>query len=718
MALPWEGLSPLTHHLRGLDQIDFTRKKKTPAYSKRDPAFATEVFRSVVNSAPREDCRSRVKQVFRVNPAETSNSVGGKGISQGAIVTNLKSQIQNPMSYCLNPNCSKPENPDAAKLCKNCRSKLLLRDRYRALKAIGQGGFGRTLLAVDEDKPSKPRCVIKQFLPPETPLIPSASNRNSKKAAELFEQEAMRLDELGKHPQIPELLAYSIQDNRQYVVQEFIDGQNLAQIVETEGIFTESQIQDLLNSLLPVLHFIHSHNVIHRDIKPANIIRRADQQLVLVDFGAAKIATGTALLKTGTSIGSPEYIAPEQARGKAFFTSDLYSLGVTCLYLLTQVSPFDLFDPGEDTWIWRQYLGNNPVSEELGQILDKMIENATNRRYQTAGAVLKILNPKATLNLTIPQTITKPNKPISQNNQRQKQTNNWQCIHTLTGHKNLISCVDFSPNGEVIASASDDKTIKLWRVETAAEITTLSGHTNSIHTVVFSPNGEILASSSHDKNIKFWRMKDGLDICTLTGHTNSVYGLAFSPDGETIASSSWDKTIKIWRVKDGKELRTLAGHINLVYFVAFSPDGEILASSSWDRTIKIWRVKDGKLLRTLTRHTDCVRCIAFSPNGEFLASGSHDNTIKIWWVKDWQEILSITGHSWYVDSIAFSPDGESIASSSNQIIKIWQVKNGEEVCNIAGHTNSVYSVNFSPEGELIASGSSDKTIKIWQNVRV
>jgi FOG: WD40 repeat len=99
-----------------------------------------------------------------------------------------------------------------------------------------------------------------------------------------------------------------------------------------------------------------------------------------------------------------------------------------------------------------------------------------------------------------------------------------------------------------------------------------------------------------------------------------------------------------------------------------------------------------------------------------LASGSHDNTIKIWWVKDWQEVLTITGHSWYVDSIAFSPDGEILASSSNQTIKIWRVKDGQEICNIAGHTNSVYSVNFSPEGEFLASGSSDKTIKIWQNM--
>jgi WD40 repeat protein len=620
------------------------------------------------------------------------------------------------MSYCLNPNCSKPQNLPTVKLCKNCRSKLLLRDRYRAIKPIGQGGFGRTFLAVDEDKPSKPRCVIKQFLP-DSQLIPSGVDRNSKKAAQLFEQEAMRLDELGKHSQIPELLAYSTQDSRQYVVQEFIDGQNLAQIVETEGTFTDTSIRELLNSLLPVLHFIHSHNVIHRDIKPGNIIRRAaDKQLVLVDFGAAKIATGTALLKTGTSIGSPEYIAPEQARGKAFFTSDLYSLGVTCLYLLTQVSPFDLFDPGEDAWIWRQYLSNNSVSEELGQILDKMIKNATNRRYQTAVEVLKEINPQAAIDLVIPQTNSKLVKPAQTSTQPQQQTYNWKCIHTLTGHKNLIYSVAFSPNGEVLASGSDDKTIKLWRVEDGQEIVTLAGHTNSVYTVAFSPDGLMLASSSHDKTVKLWRMKDGQEIRTLVGHSNSVYGAAFSPDGTLIASSSWDRTIKIWRVKDGQEICTLAGHINLVYFVAFSPDGETLASSSWDRTIKIWRVKDGKLIRTLTGHTDCVRCLAFSPNGEFLASGSHDNTIKIWWVKDWQEVLTITGHSWYVDSIAFSPDSEILASSSNQTIKIWRVKDGQEICNIGGHANSVYSVNFCPEGEFLASGSSDKTIKIWQNM--
>jgi serine/threonine protein kinase len=255
------------------------------------------------------------------------------------------------MSYCLNPTCPNPQNPNDTKFCITCGTKLLLKERYRAIKPIGQGGFGRTFLAVDEDKPSKPPCVIKQFYPQ------AQGTSTVQKAVELFNQEAVRLDELGKHPQIPELLAYFTQDDRQYLVQEFIDGQNLAEELSKVGAFNETQILQLLNDLLPVLQFVHNHQVIHRDIKPENIIRRSrDTRLVIVDFGASKFATGAALLKTGTSIGSPEYVAPEQARGKATFVSDIYSLGVTCIQLLTQMSPFDLYDINEDAWVWRQFL--------------------------------------------------------------------------------------------------------------------------------------------------------------------------------------------------------------------------------------------------------------------------------------------------------------------------------------------------------------------------
>ncbi|HBW57539.1 MAG TPA: serine/threonine protein kinase [Oscillatoriales bacterium UBA8482] len=302
------------------------------------------------------------------------------------------------MSYCFNPNCSYPQNYDHGNFCQNCGSKLLLNSVsdqgesviYRGIKLIGQGGFGRTFLAVDQSKSVICYCVIKQFFP---------QSRNREKATELFQQEAERLQTLGQHPQIPKGLGYFQQEGYQYLVQEFIEGKNLAQELEEKGAFDQEKIIIILKDLLPVLQFIQEHKVIHRDIKPENIIRRFDDQkttgnLVLVDFGAAKLVTGGMLPKTGTMIGSAAYTAPEQLMGKAVFASDLYSLGVTCIHLLTNVPPFDLFDSTEGNWVWRDYL-KTPISDPLGSILDKMLQSATRHRYHSAAAILQQINPKS-----------------------------------------------------------------------------------------------------------------------------------------------------------------------------------------------------------------------------------------------------------------------------------------------------------------------------------
>ena len=306
------------------------------------------------------------------------------------------------MSFCLNPDCLH-KNAPTDKFCQKCRSGLVLRQRYRAIKLIGQGGFGKTFQAVDEDKPSKPYCVIKQF-------FPSAQGTETlEKAAELFKEEAIRLDTLGRHPQIPELYAYFTgEDKRQYLVQEYIEGQNLERELKEDGPFNEAKIRHLLGEILPILEFIHSEQVIHRDIKPENIIRRkVDNKLVLVDFGASKFVTHLNRSVTGTVIGSAEYVAPEQGNGKAVNASDLYSLGVTCLYLLTGISPFELFDVGEHEWVWRQWLVDNRVSHELGSILDKLIEFGTKRRYQSVEEVLQAMNWQGSAKKVIPQpTVT------------------------------------------------------------------------------------------------------------------------------------------------------------------------------------------------------------------------------------------------------------------------------------------------------------------------
>ena len=282
--------------------------------------------------------------------------------------------------YCLNRDCIQPENIRNAIACINCGSSLLLKNRYRALQLIGQGGFGRTFKAIDESRPPQPYYAIKQFWN-------EPNSRDREKAAELFKQEAKRLEVLGEHPHIPTLLDYFVEEEEQYLIQEFISGCNLAQ----EGGWNESKIRELLLYFLPLLKFVHSHNVIHRDIKPENIVRsQKDNSLTLVDFGAAKVVTEATSNKTGTVIGSAAYIAPEQLKGKAVFASDIYSLGVTCVHLLTNVHPFNLFDSNENSWNWRHYL-SQPVSKQLGDVLDKMLSGAISQRYQSANEILQDL---------------------------------------------------------------------------------------------------------------------------------------------------------------------------------------------------------------------------------------------------------------------------------------------------------------------------------------
>ena len=283
--------------------------------------------------------------------------------------------------YCFNLNCLQPQNPDDARICMNCGSNLLLKHRYRALQVIGRGGFGRTFLGID-NRSTAGYVAIKQFW--------VEPNSNETKAAELFQQEAQRLKVLGEHPHIPTLHDYFVESDRQYLIQEFVYGDNLAQ----EKTWNENEIRQLLLNLLPIIQFVHGHSVIHRDIKPENIVRRqSDNSFTLVDFGAAKMVKANSN-KTGTVIGSAAYTAPEQLQGKAVFASDIYSLGVTCVHLLTNVHPFNLFDSNENVWKWRDY-SNQPVSKELGKVLDKMLAGAINKRYQSTEEIFVGLQQSA-----------------------------------------------------------------------------------------------------------------------------------------------------------------------------------------------------------------------------------------------------------------------------------------------------------------------------------
>jgi WD40 repeat protein len=276
-----------------------------------------------------------------------------------------------------------------------------------------------------------------------------------------------------------------------------------------------------------------------------------------------------------------------------------------------------------------------------------------------------------------------------------------------------VNSVAFSPDSKMIATSSDDKTIKLWNLN-GRKLQTFTGHRGDsvilcgVTSVVFSPDGKMLASGSGDRTIKLWNL-DGRELQTFTGHRDGVTSVAFSPDGKMLASGSGDRTIKLWNL-NGRELQTFTGHSSRVTSVAFSPDGKMIATSSDDKTIKLWNL-DGRELQTFTGHSDFVTSVAFSPDGKMIATSSNDKTIKLWNLNG-RELQTFTGHRDFVTSVAFSPDGKMIATSSDdKTIKLWNL-NGRELQTFTGHSSLVTSVAFSPDGKMLASSSRDNSVKL------
>ena len=636
------------------------------------------------------------------------------------------------MVCCLNPDCSNPQNSPQTRFCQSCGEAMvpLLLNRFKVTKVLGRGGFGKTYLAEDTHKLNE-SCVVKQ-------LVPNTQGTWAKnKAIELFKQEAQQLQQLGEHHHIPSLYAYFEQDGYLYLVQQFIEGQNL------------------LLELLSVLDFIHKNGVIHRDIKLENIMRRQAStrvgkrgDLVLIDFGVSKQLSSTVLTTTmGTMIGSHGYAPLEQMQGgKAYPASDLFSLGVTCFHLLTNIHPHTLWIDEGYSWTnnWRSHLPNK-VSGDLVRVMDKLLLKDVEQRYQSAEEVIKDLPDSVILPIPSP-TLPSPSPLISLKLDKKLLTGvaivligflgyeffdsvsllitntstlnlSWEnttFLDTLNGHEHYVRSVAFSPDGKILASGSFDTTIKLWNVATKKEITTLTGHLDKVTSVAFSPNGKILASGSSDKTIKLWNVETKAEIVTLHENSQTIWSVAFSPNGKTLASGNNDSTIKLWDLETEKEITTLKGHKDIIYSITFSPDGKILASGSQDKQIKLWNVETNREITTLSGHLGYVDSVVFSPDGKTLASGSADQTIKLWNLKTRDLIHTLSGHSNTVYCLVFSVDGETLASGSqDRTIKLWNMETKRETTTLTGHAFSIYSLAFSPDGKTLASGSSDNTTKLW-----
>lgn len=289
-----------------------------------------------------------------------------------------------------------------------------------------------------------------------------------------------------------------------------------------------------------------------------------------------------------------------------------------------------------------------------------------------------------------------------------------------------IRSVRFNPSGNMIASASDDGSIKFWNLDGTP--ITLNGNQEArifvrknktkirINSIEFSPNGKILASADVDDKIKLWDMDNYKEIITLKGHKGDVYSISFSPNGQMLASGSWDKTIKLWDIKTGKLIKSFPPHPADVNVVSFHPNENLIASSSEDGIIRLWDM-EGKVVRTFSGHKEQVIAVRFSQDGKILASAGFDNKIKLWDVTTGKEINTIEGHNNRVYSLSFSRDAKTLASAgSDNVIKLWNLedlKNIKEIETLKGHSNQIFSIRFSPDNTTLVSAGADTTIRLW-----
>ncbi|KAJ9527505.1 hypothetical protein QJQ45_025765 [Haematococcus lacustris] len=288
------------------------------------------------------------------------------------------------------------------------------------------------------------------------------------------------------------------------------------------------------------------------------------------------------------------------------------------------------------------------------------------------------------------------------------------CTHTLEGHTDCVNGVTLSPDGKVLVSGSEDKTIRVWNMATGSCTHTLDGHTKQVTSVTLSPNGKVLVSGSRDNTIRVWDVANGNCTHTLEGHTDCVNGVTLSPDGKVLVSGSRDNTIRVWDMAAGSCTHTLEGHTSCIAGVTLSPDGKVLVSGSEDKTIRVWDMAAGSCTHTLEGHTSCVTSVTLSPDGKVLVSGSRDNTIRVWDMANGSCTHTLEGHTSCIAGVTMSPDGKVLVSGSDdKTIRVWDMATGSCTHTLEGHTDCVTSVTLSPDGKVLVSGSYDNTIRVW-----
>ncbi|HEY9808561.1 MAG TPA: serine/threonine-protein kinase [Halomicronema sp.] len=655
------------------------------------------------------------------------------------------------MSYCLNPKCPNPSDlsNNNRDICRHCGSELLVRGRYRVVRPLGGGGFGKTFEVDDQGNLKVLKILYK----------------NHPKAVELFKHEATILSRLS-HPGIPKVeadgyftyLPNNFKEPLHCLVMEKIQGLNLEEWMKQRNNkpLSQEEAVDCLKKVTEILDKVHQQQFFHRDIKPLNIMRRPNGQLVLIDFGAAREVTGTYLAKVGqgqnvTGIVSPGYTPPEQVNGKAVPQSDFYALGRTFIYLITALAPTAFPEnPRTGKLIWRDKAPQ--ISPELGDIIDYLMAPFPGNRPQNAQMLIQCLaeidpnnktsggphsgftKPRLSSNSSLSSgrtagspknTVGKPVNSFSKN--RPKPASSKKNVKKLAfnillallcglGVTQLFAYFRYGdfPANPIRTLASIPSTQFLQKTIRGSEV-------GAVTTVAINPtrlnekqkSELIIFASGTFRDIRLWELPGGQRLHNFIGHNSWIRALTISSNGKLMASGGDDRTIRLWDIEKRFRMRSVANtHSDAVTALAITPKGDTLVSGSRDKTIRLWRLPSVNRFLTISAHNGPVNALVITPNGKILASASDDRTVKLWNLDTGKSLRTLKGHKGAVLSLAISPNGKILASgSADGTIRLWDMATGKLRNVLEGHSSPIVSLAMTPDGKILASAGDN--IKLW-----
>jgi eukaryotic-like serine/threonine-protein kinase len=624
-------------------------------------------------------------------------------------------------------------------------------DQYLVTELLGQGGMGLVLKAFD---PPLKRWVALKVLSPGLTSDGVARQR--------FAREAQAAAGV-RHEHVITIHAVSEANGLPFLVMEHIAGGSLQDYLDRHGPPDWREVARLGEEIAAGLAAAHAHGLIHRDIKPSNILLHVEGTAgglgvaKISDFGVARVADEARLTQTGIIPGTPMYMAPEQALCAPLdHRADLFSLGSVLYALCTGHEPFA---GGSPMAVLRQVCEATPrpirelnpsIPAWLASIVERLQAKRPDDRFASAAGVADLLrynraHPDQPRPVPPPRTLAHRRRSrrrlavgvlvstlllasgflltdkagwthwLGGGSSGDRAENRVPLRATLSGHTGPVWSVAFAPDGETLATGSDDASLRFWNTATALETAQLPGHNSAVFALAFAHNGTFLVSGDGDGTLRLWDVATRQESAVLPHHGGNVRRIAISPDDTTVAVGSSAQGVELWDVASRTIRQTLAGHHRSILAIAFSPDGDTLATGDATGDIRFWDPATGAERARFAGDPLGVRALAFTPDGGALASaGTGDKEVKIWKTDTHEQIATLSGYENGIQYLTIAPDGRLLATGSRDGgVKIWELATGRPLATLHAHQGSVLALAFHPDGRTLATVGDDRVGRLW-----